>query len=63
MIRWYDYVACLLMADFILVQIKIALISPVWWQQSLAVFCAWGLYNLWLNVYCIWRLKQENERT
>lgn len=60
MIRWYDYIASFIMADFILVQIKISLVSPVWWQQSFAVFCAWGLYKLWCDVYCIWRLKKES---
>jgi hypothetical protein len=59
MIRWYDYVAAILMADFIFAWAMIAAFGEVFWLQILAAIAVTFLYDLWTNVYCRFRLKME----
>ena len=50
MIRWYDYLIAFLVADVMATALK----API-----IGAFIAWGIYELWMNVYCPWRLEQE----
>ena len=50
MIRWYDYPIAFLVADVMATALK----API-----IGAFIAWGIYELWMNVYCPWRLEQE----
>jgi hypothetical protein len=59
MIRWYDYVAAILMADFIFAWAMTAAFSEVFWMQILAAMAVTFLYDIWANVYCRFRLKME----
>lgn len=51
MIRWYDYPIAFLAAD---VMATAFFSIPV-----VGAFVAWGVYELWMSVYCPWRLDQE----
>ena len=59
MIRWYDYLAAILMADFIFSWAIVAAFGEVFWMQILAAMAVTFLYDLWTNVYCGFRLKME----
>jgi len=50
MIRWYDYPIAFLVADVMATALK----API-----IGAFIAWGIYELWMNVYCPWREEQE----
>jgi hypothetical protein len=50
MIRWYDYPIAFLAADVMATALK----API-----IGAFIAWGIYELWMNVYCPWRYEQE----
>ena len=52
MIRWYDYPAAFLAADFMT-----GFIFSGTWGGLAAYF----VYSAWSDFYCPWRLKQENE--
>jgi hypothetical protein len=58
-VRWYDYLAAVLVADFILANAMIAVLGEVFWMQVLAAIAVSFLYDLWTNVYCAFRLNQE----
>ena len=59
MIRWYDYVAALIAADFLIANATTALVSEVWWLQILGGVGAWIIWDTWNGPYCKWRVKQE----
>jgi hypothetical protein len=59
MIRWYDYLAAILVADFILTNAMIAAFAEAFWMQILAAIAVTFLYDLWTNVYCKFRLNME----
>jgi hypothetical protein len=59
MIRWYDYLAAILVADFILTNATIAVFAEAFWMQILAAIAVTFLYDLWTNVYCKFRLNAE----
>lgn len=61
MIKWYDYLAAVIIADIITSIILIAITTPLWWLQLLIAFCAWFIFDLW-DLYCILRLKSEIEK-
>lgn len=61
MIRWYDYPIVFLTADFLWINIKIALFGGTW----MSVIGALGAYSIWYSwneLYLPFRVKQENER-
>ena len=51
MIRWYDYVAAFIAAD---VGASFFFNVPIF-----GAIATYGIYYLWMNVYCPWRLEQE----
>ena len=54
MIRWYDYLAAFLMAS--------AMFNAFFAVPIIGAFIAYGVYEMWMNVYCPWRYSQEYER-
>ena len=52
MIRWYDYPIAFLAADL--------MITAVFNVPYIGFVVAYGLYEFWMNVYCKWRLEQED---
>jgi hypothetical protein len=57
--KWYDYVVAVVAADFILANIILLLTGPTFFVQFLAALAITFLYDLWINVYCKFRLKME----
>ena len=54
MIRWYDYLAALLVADVIL---------GVLFLPYIGFVAAYALYEVWIEIYCKKiRLNQENDK-
>ena len=60
MIRWYDWIVALFIADFILTSIITGFIATIWWQQCFAISLAYLLYELWIY-YCDFRKKAEQK--
>ena len=59
MIRWYDYLAAVIVADLILGSVITAMSSESVWMTvfgGIAVFVFWDLWN----VYCNWRKNNES---
>ena len=54
MIRWYDYTAAVLAADI--------MITAFFNLNFIGGVVAWIVYELWMNVYCQYRLEQEWKR-
>lgn len=61
MIRWYDYLAAILVADFLMANFLLALTGPTFFIQLFGSFGVALLYDVWVNVYCIFRLKMETK--
>lgn len=57
--KWYDYVAAVVAADFIMANAVLAFFGPTIFIQILGLIAAAFLYDLWINVYCKFRLKME----
>lgn len=54
MIRWYDYVAAFSFANFIAISFFNV--------PGLGAIMAWAAYEIWIQVYCNFRLKQEYDK-
>jgi len=52
MIRWYDYPIAFLVAS--------AMINAFFTIPIIGAFIAYGVHELWMDIYCQWRLKQED---
>jgi len=59
MIRWYDYVAAIIVADVMQSFIFASLFSTVFWHSFMFSFLAYMVLDLWSDAYCKWRLKKE----
>lgn len=57
--KWYDYVAAVVLADFIMTNAALAFFGPTIFIQILGSIGAAFLYDLWVNVYCKFRLNME----
>lgn len=62
MIKWYDWVIAVIAADFILAGAIVGLTAPTIWMQFIGALSATVLYDLWVNFYCVFRKKQEQNR-
>ena len=62
MIRWYDYVAAILVADFLFANFMLAMTGPTVWLQIFGAVSVALLWDVWTNVYCNFRLKMEMKR-
>jgi len=59
MIRWYDYVAAFVFADFLLGFFLASLTASGFWGTFFFGFMIFVAYDLWCDVYCKIRLKME----
>jgi hypothetical protein len=57
--KWYDYVAAVIFADFIIANVALALAGPTLFIQIFGSIGAAFLYDFWVNVYCKFRLNMK----
>jgi hypothetical protein len=60
MLRWYDYLAAFLAADFLWVNIQVALFSGNLVSMLFGTLGAYSIFYIWDNIYTPFRVKQEN---
>jgi hypothetical protein len=61
MIRWYDYLIAVIMADLMLGLILAGFNSTLWWEPLVFGFLAGFVFRMWEKEYCRFRLRQENK--
>lgn len=59
MIRWYDYVAAFLVADFLFANFILAMTGQIFWLQIFGAINVALIWNIWNDVYCKFRLNIE----
>lgn len=62
MIRWYDAVLAVIVADAILSAMLWGFSATPWWGPTLAGLAAGTLWHIWDSVYCAFRARQESEQ-
>ena len=60
MIRWYDWLAAVIAADFLLAGILYSLTAPEWYMSLIGAFSAFVVWDIW-NGYCLFRKNKESE--
>lgn len=60
MIRWYDYGAATVAADFIWGNIQVALFGDNWLSMFIGGIGVYSIFYIWDNIYTPFRLRQEN---
>ncbi len=61
MIRWYDWVAAVLLSDLILGTAIAAVAAPVWWHAALGGALVFAMFIAW-DDWCQWRRERERSR-
>jgi len=61
MIRWYDHIVAVLVADFLLANAIFVFTAPEAWMNMLSAIALWFLWDFWES-YCLWRRKKELEK-
>lgn len=62
MIRWYDYVAAVFVADMMITLFLIGATSEgAWWAPFVFGGLAGLMYRVWEDFYCSFRLIQEQK--
>lgn len=61
MIRWYDYLAAFVFADFMTAGLQFALLGPTVWHGIVGGASVGLLWAIWRDVYCIFRYIMENK--
>lgn len=61
-VRWYDWLAALVAAEFLFRNVMVMLYAPNIWIQILAGVSVYFVYELWVNTYCKFRLVKEFRR-
>jgi hypothetical protein len=59
LIRWYDYIVAVFIAYLMTAPLSLALLAPTIWLQIIGSVTLALLYDLWVNVYCKFRLNME----
>lgn len=62
MIRWYDWILAISLADLIQSLIFAGFFSITWWEPLLYGGAAGFLIRSWADIYCQFRLKMEHKR-
>ncbi len=62
MIRWYDYVAAIIMADIMFVTFIVFVTAPNMFIAFFSSFSLFFLFELWDKYYCHFRLKLEEDK-
>lgn len=60
MIKWYDYVLAVIVADFMLSSFLYAMTVETWWLSLIASIAVLALWDFW-KVYCDWRKEVESK--
>ena len=60
MVKWYDWVAALILADAILMAATLALGGPNFLAQFFGAVMVSALYDIWIGIYC--RIRKEFEQ-
>lgn len=60
MIKWYDYVLAVIIADFMLSSFLYAMTVEIWWLSLIASITVLALWDFW-KVYCNWRKEIESK--
>lgn len=61
MIRWYDWLAAFIVADFLFANFMIAMFGDNIWLQIVGAISVVFLWDLWGDVYCKFRLRMETK--
>lgn len=61
MVRWYDYVAAFLAADFIFFFFAKGATSSTFWEPLAYGLLAGFIWRFWVKEYCNIRLKMEQK--
>ena len=59
MIRWYDYILAIVVADAIVTATALGFNSTSIWEPIACGIAAGLLLQIWDSVYCTFRAKQE----
>lgn len=62
MIRWYDWVAAVVLADLLLALGLASLNSTDFWANILYGLLAGFFYNAWADTYCNFRKRVESRK-
>lgn len=62
MTRWYDYIAAFIVADMILMNIKLVLVAETTFSTIFAIFSGYAWWYIWNDFYTNFRIKQEMEK-
>lgn len=62
MMRWYDYVLAVLLADLIQSFFFAAMFATTWWGPMVYGLIAGMLWQAWSTDYCAFRLRQEMKK-
>lgn len=63
MIRWYDYIAAFLAADFLLTNTIVALdAAKPWYVNFFGALCVYFVWDLWNDTYIPFRKRQEENK-
>jgi len=59
MIRWYDYPAAFIAADFFFTNILRFVYSEGWFMKLFAALGAYAIWHIWETMYTPFRIRQE----
>lgn len=62
MVRWYDYFAAFLVADFMWANIQVAFFAGIWWVSILGGMGVYFVWSLWNDTYIPFRKRQEENK-
>ena len=62
MIRWYDYILAIILADIIFATLIVFVTAPNMFIAFFSSFSLFFLFELWNKYYCEFRLKLEENK-
>lgn len=62
MIRWYDWVAAFVAAQFFFSNVVVALFAEVWYMSIIGGVATYVVWDLWNDTYIPFRKRQEENR-
>lgn len=61
MIKWYDYVLAVIVADFMMASFLYAMSSEIWYMSLIGSIAVLALWDFWKH-YCEFRKGLESKR-
>lgn len=58
-VRWYDWIAALIVADIIYLNAMLAIFGETFWLQFVGATIVSMIYGLWVDIYCEFRKKMH----